>query len=234
MDPMKSLAILAAGAIAAAASGQEWRFALSNPVLSPDAPSTTVTASIDAGPGAWAFAGANLDVHATELGWSDPTALFKLPGQAPGTVSGASVTGISVAQFRGFGGWAPGFPKVGRAEVWQATFTVTDFTPRQLELSTATRRLEVYLEEALLTRETRIPLEAERVIQVIPAPGGIALGLGAFVAAARRRRPDREQRDLGRPSAAGPSVTREGIAPSLRSRLPAWPAPPAVRSGGSI
>jgi hypothetical protein len=152
---MKSLAILAAGAMASAASGQEWRFELSNPVLSPDSPSTTVTAP---------FGG-----H---------------PGQDPGVIDGASVVGISVGQL--LRGWEP---RPGRINVWQATFTVTDFTPRQIDANTETDRFEVYLDR-FGAREPRIPIEGSAIIRVIPAPGVLAFfgAAGVFTVSRRRGR----------------------------------------------
>lgn len=182
-----ALAAVGAGSLA---SAQEWRFELSNPVLSPGNPSTTITASIDPGPGAWALSRANFDVHATEPGWSDPTPLLAMPGQAGGALSGPTVTGISVSQFPDFAGrWPPGYPKLGRVEVWQATFTVSDFAARQIEVNTDTRSLLVYLDP--IARAERTPTEAVARIKVVPAPGVAALalvGLG-LAAVTRRRRP---------------------------------------------
>ena len=75
---MKRTAVVAAVGFASIASAQEWRFELSEPVLSPAAPSTFVTLSIDHDPSDHAFAAANLSVHATEAGWSDLVALLSL------------------------------------------------------------------------------------------------------------------------------------------------------------
>jgi len=187
----KRLAILAGG-VASVASAQEWQFELSNPVLSPGSASTTVTASIDQGPGAFAVAAASLNIHSTEEGWSDLVALLSrwtppVPGQNPGTISGGSVTGIGAGQPLG---WLPipGYPRPGRIEVWQATFTVTDFTARRIELSTETSRLDVFLDDITFTRVIRTPAEGSAIIHIIPAPAGLVpLGLGGLALARRRR-----------------------------------------------
>jgi hypothetical protein len=189
--PPTLLAAIIALAAAPAVLAQTWEFELDNRALTPARPSTTVIASIDPGPGADAVAGANIGVHATEEGWSDLVALLSLrtprmPGQNPGEISGASVIGISVGQLiTGF------MPTPGRIEVWQATLTVTDFAPRQIDLTTATTRLDVYLDLSVLPvpmRETRTPIEGRTMIQVVPAPAGLALlGLGGVVFAGRRR-----------------------------------------------
>jgi hypothetical protein len=189
---MRRVAVLAAVGFASIAGAQEWRFELSEPVLSPGTPSTLVTLSIDHDPVDYAVAAAELTVRATEAGWSDLIGLLSLgdppfgahPGQMPGLISGGDVIGISIGQLAR--GW---LPRPGRIDVWQGTFTVTDFTARDINLSTETRRFEVYVNPwPDITRAARTPIEGRGVIRVIPAPAGLALlGLGGFAPARRRR-----------------------------------------------
>jgi hypothetical protein len=190
----KSLAILAAVGVASAASAQSWEFAVSEPVLSPGTPSTTVTLSVDHDPGDFAFAAANFDVHASEAGWSDLVAILSLgappsggqPGQATGVISGGDVTGASVGQLAAFG-WVP---TPGRIDVWRGTFTATDFAAaRTVDLSTETTRFEAYTTLGPpAVREARTATEGSGQISIIPAPASLALlGLGGLAAARRRR-----------------------------------------------
>lgn len=180
------IGVLAAAPLAAA---QTWEFELSEPVLIPATPSTTVTLSIDHHAADYAFAGANLSVRASEAGWSDLVALLSLgtppfgghPGQVPGVTSGGDVTGITLGQLAAFG-WEP---RPGRIDVWQATFTATDFTARSIDLSTDTTRFDVY---TIFGRAPRTPNEGRGQIQIVPAPAGLALlGLGGVAFAGRRR-----------------------------------------------
>lgn len=184
-----AVAVLVAAPLAA---GQSWDFELSSRELSPASPSTTVTLFADVDPSEW-LAGALLDVHATEAGWSDlkvviPPHLAPPSAVSPGEIMGGSVTEILVGQLASFSFQ----PDPGRIPVWEATFTASDFTERAIELSTETERLDVYLEVwPVPVTETRIPIEGSAAIRVIPAPGGFALlGLGAL--SATRRRPARE------------------------------------------
>lgn len=190
----KSLAILAAVGLASAAGAQSWEFSIDNPVLTgPGDDSTTVTLSIDQGPADYAVAGANFNVHASEAGWSDLVALLSLgsppsgaqPGQNPGTISGGSVTDASIGQLAQFG-WEP---TPGRINVWEAKFTVTDFTARNIDLNTETTRFSVYTDPFPSTARRDIAATDGRgVIEVVPAPASLALlGLGGLAAARRRR-----------------------------------------------
>jgi hypothetical protein len=190
---MKRAVVFSSLAVASIAGAQEWRFELSDPVLSPATASTFVTLSIDPGPADYAFAAANLKVNATEAGWSDLIALLSLSppfpphqGQRPGTISGGEVTGVSIGQLAQFG-WEP---TPGRIDVWRGTFTATDFTPRDIGLSTETTRFDVYTAPPPSSAHApRTPIEGRGEIVIVPAPAGLALlGVGG-VALARRRRP---------------------------------------------
>lgn len=188
------IALSAALAAAPAARGQSWDFEVSNPELRPSAPSTTVTLFADVDPAEW-FASSALDVQATEPGWSDPLALIAHPGQNPGVLAGAMVEGIAVGQLRVFGY----LPDPGRIPVWQATFAVTDFTERTVELDTRTSQFSIYIEiMGTSWPVARRPIEGVATIKVVPAAGGLALlGMGGLLAA-RRRRTLRQRLQRGR------------------------------------
>lgn len=178
----QNLTVLPTLALAAAASAQSWEIRSSHPMIHPGQTWTTVTLSIDPGPGSDYIAGVNFSVHAEEPGWSDPVALLATqPGQNPGVIDGASVLGISVGQLYLFSTPAP-----GRIDVWQATFTVTDFAARTIDAWTVTERLDVYLSD--WQRETRVPIEARAPIIIIPAPGsGLVLCFAGALTCRRRR-----------------------------------------------
>ena len=200
-----SLATLAVMATASAASGQSWEFDISNPVLTSGSPTTTITASIDPGPGDFTVAAVNFSVHATETGWVDGTQVAipatrmpPVPGQQPGTLNpaGDGFTGILIGQL----GLGFGFtPEPGRIDAWRADFTATDFTvERQVDVTTETTRFDVYLGSDPFpdpwSRESRVPTEGRGSFTIIPAPASLALlGLGGLaVVAGRRRRPTRQ------------------------------------------
>ena len=194
---MRITPLLLVLALAATASAQtNWEFRLSSDVITPAEPRVTVTIAAAFPPPDFAFAAANWSVHATEPGWSDPE---NLPLQIPptpipcascaGIIDGPDVLSISHGQLHAFG--LPADP-ANPIPVWKATFTVTDFTPRQIDLSTTTTRFEVYVVDPVSgvpLRESRIVDEGRATIRVIPAPAPVAaLGLGVLAA---RRRPVR-------------------------------------------
>lgn len=186
---IRTVAAIAVVGAASAACGQTWEFELDNPILWPGDPSTTVTLSLDPGPGADYVAGANFSVHASEGEWSDPASLVPPSAappasQNPGTIIGSSVEGISVGQLTPLFGFQP-IP--GRIDLWEATFTVIDFPYSVIELRTETERMDVYLDATLWRREMRTPVEG-RIEIIIPAPAGAAIfGLGGLTAMRRRR-----------------------------------------------
>lgn len=185
----RNLVILPTVALAAAASAQSWEIHSSNPLVTPGQNWTTVTLSLDPGPGSDYIAGVNFSVHAEEDGWSDPIAIPAtrsppVPGQNPGIIDGASVRGISVGQLHLFGYT----PEPGRIDLWQATFTTFDFTARTVDAWTETDRLDVYLSD--WRREMRVPIEGRGVIIFIPAPAtgvGLALAVAGNLVSRRRR-----------------------------------------------
>lgn len=189
---MKKAFVLAAAGIAATASAQSIEFELSDPVLRAPADSTLVTVYADPGPADYALLLAIFNVHASETGWSENMTL--IPATAappvaldPGTIMGASVTGIDVRQL------TIGLtPDPGRIPAWSAVFTIADIAPRMIELSTETTRFEVYEVDpfTVLIPEIRslTPTEGAARITVVPAPAGLALlGLGGLAAAHRQR-----------------------------------------------
>lgn len=192
----RAIAPIAITIAAPAAVAQSWEFELSRPVLQPGAASTEVVLTLDPGPGAYAVAGVNFDVHASEAGWSGLNLRIPYsagggpdPGGVPGSITGPSVIGASARQLPPQLGFTP---DPGRIEIWGATFTVTDFTARTVDLSTETSRLEVYTVDPgtvtipLIHRVT--PVEGAGAVQVIPAPAALALlGVGGLAAARRRR-----------------------------------------------
>ena len=189
----KSLAVLAAVATAGAAGGQTWELEIDNPMLRPGSPATTVTASIDPGPGFEYVAAANFAVHASEGEWSDLVATTAtrtppVPGQSPGAPLGSSVTGIRVGQLSPIFGFTP---EPGRIDLWSGTLTITDFSViRDITIETQTSRFDVFITPWVgeITRETRPVTEGRAVIRSIPAPGAMTLLGVAGLAVARRRR----------------------------------------------
>src|SRR5690606_27947708 len=100
----RTIAALAVAIVAPVAWGQSWEFKLSQSVLEPGAASVEVVLTLDPGPDAYAVAGANFNVHASEEGWSNLQS--RIPcwaggcGIFPGTgdIVGSSVVGITLAQ----------------------------------------------------------------------------------------------------------------------------------------
>jgi len=181
---------LAAAGAATAAGAQEWRFQDSDPVVRPGAASINVVLSLDPGPADYAIHGVIFNAHASEPGWSDNVTLGIQPGLpypwSSGEIVGASVIGITNGQLPPALGFTL-FP--GRVDIWRATFTVTEFTPREIDLSTGTSRLSVYREATGEATVDRTPIEGAATITVIPAPASAALlGASALGTLWRRRR----------------------------------------------
>ncbi|MFG0283468.1 MAG: hypothetical protein ACF8R7_03515 [Phycisphaerales bacterium JB039] len=157
-------------------------------VLSPAQPSITVHLWAEFSPADHAFAFARFDAMASEPGWSDPTVVIHGPSTTPGVVTGPDVLGAFVGQAQWLGEIIadPSNP----IELWQAEFTITDFTPRTISLATDTSQFTVYPDDRTSYGRERPSHEAFHEIRVIPAPGALGPGglVGLGVLGARRRR----------------------------------------------
>ncbi len=187
----KSLAILAVAGMATAAGAQGYEFRVSN-VVDMANPSATVELWASFSASDHAFAGAGLTASAGESGWVAGTPLELGNGEgigtAPGVIAGGDVTGIIAGQLH--------FPPPIQADVsnpikiWQADWGTSDFTMRDVALSTTTTKFDVYVSPTTAVSESRLAglTEGRGVIQVVPAPASLALlGLGGLAAARRRR-----------------------------------------------
>lgn len=107
-------------------------------------------------PGDHALAGTRLDVLAAEGAFSnlELVAPFTGPGGNPGTINGSAVTGIIAGQLH--------FPPVLFADsrnpilVWRAKWNTANFTPRCVEVRTATAQFDVYIDRNQPTQQSRL------------------------------------------------------------------------------
>lgn len=184
------IALLGVAGLATAAFGQAgWNIAVSNNITGPGNNSAVVTISARFSPADHAFGAALFDVNASEVGWVAGTNEVILPPPAnPGTINGASITGITAGQIH--------FPPVVLANTanpiaaWRATWSTNNFSPRTVDITTRTTRFDVYLSPTTPQSESRLAglMEGSGRIQIIPAPSALALlGMGGLVAARRRR-----------------------------------------------
>lgn len=192
----KTIAVLAAAALASGA-GADWQFEVSGDIT-PSSPTVTVRLLGGFPRADFAVAGAILDIHASEAGWSElellPVQIPPTPvpgpypdpqGRTPGEISGGDVTGAVMGQLH-IGPFVA--DPTNPLPMWEATFSTSDFTPRDISLSTTTHKFLVYY-DPIPIGGPRTMGEGAGVIRVIPAPGGLALlGLGGLAAARRRRR----------------------------------------------
>lgn len=185
------LGLFLAAILVTDASGAQpgWDITVLGPAVSPSQPSVTVriSARFDDPPD-YAFAHGELDVVSAEGDWSAPRLL---PGRTsgygePGIPAGPAVREIVAGQFN--------IPNVFYAnaanplDVWEATWTTSDFRPREVNLSTLTTRFEVFFLRNNPDRQTRLGqlTEGYAFISVVPAPPALFLaGLGLIL---RRRR----------------------------------------------
>jgi hypothetical protein len=186
------LAGAAALACAAAASGQtnpnHFLFEIDGDI-SPASPIATVRLYVRHESSSYAFAGTRLDVLASEPGWADLRLLEggAGPGTTPGVIDGGAVRGVIAGQlhFPPAGIWSnPRNP----IEIWEATFEVTDFSPRTIELATDASELWIYPERSLFVSGPVTFDQGASEIRVIPAPGAIVCLAPALLVAQRRRR----------------------------------------------
>jgi hypothetical protein len=158
--------------------------------VNPLAPSCTVRFSAMFPPNDHAFAGARWDVLATEPGWSNNVLIPPInnsPGTSGGILAGAWVTGIIAGQVH-FPPVIPANP-LNPMPVWRATWSTADFRRREVTVTAATGRFDVYPSPTSPSSQSRLTiLVADRArIVVTPAPAGIVT-LGVMVAAGMRRR----------------------------------------------
>ncbi|MEQ8318318.1 MAG: hypothetical protein RIE77_05010 [Phycisphaerales bacterium] len=173
-----------------------------DPVLMPGE-STVVTmyAGFDPSDYAMAEVGTDLLTSVGSDGWRDAVVVGAMDGSraTPGTPSVTGYDGIEARQ-PNFGlSWGYADPSNPIA-FWQAVYTapVDVRDPMEVELSTLTRRYDVYWAMDSVISESRLAdlTEGAATIRVIPAPASalmLSLGLAALC---RRREPDRtETRD---------------------------------------
>ena len=167
---------------------------IDQPVLLPGE-STTVTLFAGFDPSDYAMAGVetNLLTSVGSDGWSAASVLAPMDG--PGTSDGVPVAtgynGILAGQLHfpvGAGIYANDTNPIA---FWQATYTAPAdvSTPFIVDISTLTRRYDVYFDRSSSASETRLDVlvEGSGTITVIPAPASaVVLAVGA--ACVRRRR----------------------------------------------
>lgn len=160
--------------------------------LSPQTPKATVTVWAQFDPAQYAFAGAKWDMHASEAEWSNAKIPFTGLPVLPGTVSpsGSSYLGIASGQLHGVAGI---FANTSNPIViWSAEFSTTDFTPRTIDLRSDTSEFLLYT-NSLGSNASFLSsfVEGQGQINVVPAPGAVALPLFILLAS-RRSRPAAE------------------------------------------
>lgn len=184
------IALVGVAGLATAAFGQAgWRIDVSNNITGPGQNSAEVTVSAFYSAPDHAFGGGLFNVVASEAGWvAGSNEVILPPPSNPGTINGASITGITAGQVH--------FPPVVMANTanplatWKATWSTNDFSPRSVSLSTVTTRFDVYISATTPQSVSRLTglLEGAGEIRIVPAPSALALlGLGGLVAARRRR-----------------------------------------------
>lgn len=177
-------------AATAPAQDASWRLEASGGLPSPFEPDIVFTLFAEFSAADYAFAGARLDFLATHdpvYGFfSEPTVLLDAPGTFGGAVTPTGVSGVVTGQLH--------FPVGGifadpsnPIEVWQVTYTVTDFTYRRLHFETSTLDFRIYPDLGSSVSEVR-PVRETSVTIIPPAPGPLATLLFGMSAIARRRR----------------------------------------------
>jgi hypothetical protein len=188
-----SAAILCLAAVPAIAQLNTYDLVVSNPV-SPLQPSATVELWARFDPQWYAFGGALLDVVATPDpgGFSDPELILNNGGGPdPGEVTpeGDSILGVIVGQICDpIAGIYP--DPANPILLWRVTWSTTDFTSREIPISTMTSKYELYTAEDC-SQDSFLHnnfSEAFGAITVVPAPGVIPLLLIGGAVIGRRQR----------------------------------------------
>ncbi|MGD1915255.1 MAG: hypothetical protein ACFCBV_03595 [Phycisphaerales bacterium] len=190
--PLISLAAVSGAAFAQPAITIQ----IDDPVLLPGE-STTVTMFAGYGRGDYAVAGIETDFVTSvgSDGWSDVRLLAPMggPGTAPGGASPSGFDGILAGQVN--------FPDpdlyadpTNPIAFWQATYTapIDAGAAFDIDLSTVTRRYDVYFTSSSSRSESRLDelVEGSGTITVVPAPASaVVLAFGALCFR-RRRRPN--------------------------------------------
>ncbi|MFG0286151.1 MAG: hypothetical protein ACF8R7_17175 [Phycisphaerales bacterium JB039] len=180
--------IILTAATPAAAQDQGWIFRFDQAEITPADPIVWVELWAFFPATDYAFAGARLDLHASEEGWGEGSSPLMGIVDPPPTIAGPSVLDIVTGQLN--------FPPAGLyadpsnpIKAWRQKFEVTDFTPRDLSFHTETRVGAIFPERESRAYEERPWADASAVIRVVPAPGAVTLGLTwALLASPRRRR----------------------------------------------
>jgi hypothetical protein len=160
--------------------------------ISPGQPSATVEAWAVWDPDQYAFWKAHFDFYSSPDpgGFSDPERLLRGPGTHDGVVEpdGDAVIGTVALQLH--------FPAGGIFAdtsnpilMWRVTWSTSDFTPRMVDLHTATAEFALFVDDSGNGHSFIDDfVDGSGAIQVVPSPGPAALVMGACLAALRRRR----------------------------------------------
>jgi hypothetical protein len=184
--------IVGSAAISGRGADYSFFFTVSNAV-SPEQPSATVTMWAAFDPQWYAFGLSHTEVWGPPDpgGFSDPEALiYQKKYCDPGDVAldGHSITGIRITQYHFLLGQLadPHNP----LELWSATWTTDDFSPREVPIWTQSSDFYVYTNDGGHWENFYGPdfSEGSGVIEVIPAPAAAAILAGAGLGNIRRRR----------------------------------------------
>jgi hypothetical protein len=159
--------------------------------ITPDQPSATVEVWAVFDPQYYAFAHAAFDRSATADpgGFSNPERMLDAPESSDGVVdpTGDRVVGIVVRQLH-----FPGHLLADSSNpilAWRVTWSTSDFTPRSIDLGTATSVFDLYINKAgVLDHYIDQFTEGSGVIHVVPTPSAAAALLAFATVLSRRRR----------------------------------------------
>lgn len=148
---MKYSVLWAIAALAAvpAVADTTYQITVSNQITA-EQPICTVDVWAVYEPGLFAFAGAEFELHATPDpgGFSMSNNLLEGPGTKNGKIppSGDSVLSVLAGQIKQLP-LEPHLDFGNPIHIWRGKWTTTDFTPRTIELQTATLNFEVYVDD---------------------------------------------------------------------------------------